>query len=153
MSSDEGQREATTAELQAAEALRLALDGEGATGDAEDLARLAGRLRATAGIAEPLEPARRDAAVDAALAGASRRRFGRWAVALVAAAVAVLVLGLLVPLSRQSTSAELPAEAYASATDELFEGPFPDEQSPAARVDTILAARTRGYFAGLAAGR
>ena len=77
----------------------------------------------------------------------------RWAVAFVAAALAIPVLGLLVPLSSPPEGRALPSEAYAAATDALFSGPFPEDQTAADRVDTILAARTRGYFAALAGGR
>lgn len=152
--SDERDREASPEETRAAEALRRALEGEPSKGEAADLARLAGRLQATMGVAARLEPSARKAAVEAALARATRRRWTRWTVALIAAAVAALVLGgLLVPLATRTRPGEPPAEAYAAPTDPVFEGPFSEDQSPAERVDMILAARTRGYFAGLAAGR
>ena len=71
-----------------------------------------------------------------------------YATQLIAAAAILLALALLVPLA--SPRRALPDEAYAAPTDPLFEEPFSADQSPSERMDRIVAARTRGYFAALA---
>lgn len=166
-------------ERAAAEALRLALEGEAAEGEAAeeaaDLASLAERVRAAAGQARPLDDRARDQAVEAALSRMapaepaapaerpSRRarpapRRPSWAVVALAAGLAAILVGSLLIIDRLAQDERpepipiaLPDEAYTGPTDPLFDGPFPEGQSPADRADRIVAARTRGYFAALAA--
>jgi hypothetical protein len=70
-----------------------------------------------------------------------------------AAGLAAAVVGSLIVGRPHISTTTLPDEAYAAPTDQLFDGPFPEDQTAAERADLILAARTRGYFAGLAAER
>ena len=70
---DDPDRPPTPEELAAAEELRRALEGHDVS-SADDLARVAERVRATAGLAPGLDPGVRDAAIENAIAGASRRR-------------------------------------------------------------------------------
>jgi hypothetical protein len=140
-------------EKEAAESLRRALEGEPPTDEAAELVRLSDQIRASAGFAPPLDSDVRRSAIDDAIRRVGQRRKVKWAVGFLAAALAILALGLLVPLSSPPRGPSLPEHAYAAPTDELFDGPFPEDQSAADRADTILAARTRGYFAALAAGR
>jgi hypothetical protein len=159
----------------AADALRRGLDGETIEGEDRDLLLLARRIQASAGLAPPLDTGVRDEAIDRALErmssrsatsaateprDARRRRWVVWAGEALAAACAVAVMGSAVVfyLTRvvDASSAglvALPETAYSSPTDALFDGPFPDDQTPAERVDRILEARTRGYFEALAARR
>lgn len=153
--------EASAQELAEAEALARALErtgGEGADEPAEvaELLRVAERVRAAGGQAPPLEPARRDAMLDEAVARLDARRRParlRAAIALAAAATILVAIGLFLVIRPGSGRAVLPAEALAAPTDALFDGPFPEDQSPADRVDRILQARTRGYFAAQIAAR
>jgi len=144
--------DAAREEIEAADLLRRALEGDPEARRAAPLVRVAEQARAAAGLAPPLDPRARDAHVETAIRRATARRRQRWAVAFAAAAVAVLVLGLLVPLASRPRAVP-PDDAFAAPTDALFDGPFPDRQSAAERMDTIVAARTRGYFAALAVRR
>lgn len=161
-------------EVLAAEVLRRALEGERVdVGDEEgEILDVAQRIQAAAGRAAPLDDSVKAALLDAALQRAPgppqvatvapirSRSWLRWGAAAMAAAVAVLVMGSLMMLSQlriwtDSSSVvvrlEAPAEALSAPTDAVFDGPFPEEQSAAERMDQILAARTRGYFSALAA--
>ena len=158
------------AEDRAASALARALEGDAggesppSEDDAEvgELVRLADRVRASAGFAPPLDPTVRDALVDAALDRAAPRRRGTlyWIAGAVAAAFVLFVVGILYTLGSgrsalTSVSGDLaaagagPRDAFAAPTDELFDEPFPEGQSPAERLDRIVEARTRGYFSAL----
>ena len=158
---DDREPEASRAEVAAAADLERALGGGHPSSGAAELLRLFDRVRATAGPVEPLAPAAAESAVEAAIrtmsGRAGPRSRGRWpasrwvaGVATLAAAAAVLVI--VVPMATTG-GRELPPEAVVGPTDALFSGPFPEGQSAAERADTIVAARTRGYFAALAAGR
>ncbi len=166
-------------EVQAAEALRRALEGDGPDlGDEEgEIFEIAQRIQATAGRAAPLDPGVKAAALDAAIRKAAEdraperkervaarpaRRWLRWGAAALAAAVALFALGAVMMLARYGSgmwsgmagmTAELPMEIYSAPTDDVFDEPFPEGQSPAERMDQIVAARTRGYFSALAARR
>jgi len=139
-----------------ADALRRALDGAGGeagerAGEVDALVRLAESLRAASGKAEPLEPGARTSIVDAALEVGLRKRRRAWRPAIVAAAAAVLLaVGGAYLLG--APSGGLPEEAYSAPTDALFDAPFPEDQTAAERLDRIVSARTRGYFAALAEG-
>lgn len=144
-------------EQRAAEALARALDEsvggqEPQEGDPDvaDLLRLADRVRATGGLVEPLETKVRDSIVDQALEKATppRRRTLYWVAGALAASVAICVFGFLYSVIPQSQATTMES-AYAAPTDALFEGPFPEDQSAAERMDLIVQARTRGYFDAL----
>lgn len=151
--SDDRDLPPTGEETSEAEALRRALDGEPARGEAAELESLARMVRGAAGLEAPLGEATKRAALDGAFAGAARRRRARWLAGLAVAAAALVVLGLLVQLVRAPEPPTMDEAALAGPTDALFEGPFPEDQSPAERLDRIVAARTRGYFAALAVVR
>lgn len=154
-------------EKRAAEALARALeestDGQEpedvADPDVADLLRVADRVRASGGLVEPLATNLRDSMVDQALGRATPQRSTTlyWIGGALAASVAACALGLIffaLPQSQSSTAMTAdafaaPLEAFAAPTDALFDGPFPDDQSAAERMDRIVGARTRGYFDAL----
>lgn len=154
--------EATPDELRLARALGDALDGA-AGGEAETAALVAvvDRVRASSGLARPLSEEERDVLIDEAVEQTLQRPRSRWPSRIipiaVAAALVVCALGLIwLYQGPDSDGASITAsrlEGQVAPTDTLFDGPFPEDQSATERVDRIVSARTRGYFAALISER
>lgn len=150
-------------ERAAAAALARGLDAGETAADSElgELLRVAGRARAAAGLAHPLEPARREALVGEVIASVAQApsRPRRRLVLVGAIAAALLVALGLVALLLARPKVTPPAvqiaqsDSRAAPTDALFDGPFPEDQRPSERMDRIVAARTRGYFSAQIAAR
>ena len=164
MKKDETEAPPTEEEIAAAAALADALDsvesGRPSTvsdSDLADLITVTERARASAGLAAPLSPSVVDSALDHAFENkrdTSRRRRRsviRWGSVALAASILFIVAGWLLLMLPNRTSIEGPTsvEALAAPTDSLFSEPFEEGQTPSQRVDRIVSARTRGYFAAM----